>query len=507
MVRKAPPKTAASATASSKPTHTIGLISCIAFAVGSMIGGGVFALSGVVVNMAGPGAVIAYVLAGLVVLLSALCFAVVASRATEGDSGYTPVGQELGHIWQFITMWAFYIVMVTGASFVLLSFGDYLQYFFKGSDALIAALIASIALIILNLGNLSFVGKAETVMVVFKVSALILMAGFGIAALKPDHLDPFLPHGTGSVLSAAALLFSAYLGFSVVTSMAGNVQNPHRTVPLAILIALGIVMVVYIGIATALLMTDYTKFGNASLAVAADSLMGHWGGVLIAIAACVSTLSGANASLMASSELIIRMAAQRDIPSRMGKMSRAGHAQMSVFISGGIAVLLIVTGEIESIISYCSMAGIIALILMDLTAFRIAWRGWDTAGIKLPLRWCIPALAIIAAATQIPSLGWKDSLIGTALVAVGLLFYLLRSHSRRDMLTISSNVSQTRIHHCCARCGHLIVRHRRPVRPDERAMFHRLVLVSPWSWPPTLNVFRIYSRTIETRSISKPYSS
>lgn len=397
-----------------------------------MVGGGVFAMSGVVVNMAGPGALLAYILAGIVVLLSAVCFAVVASRATPGDSGYTPVGKELGPIWQFITMWSFNIVMITGAAYVMLSFGDYLQYFFKGVDALIASLIAAFALVLLNLTNIAWVGKVETVLVIFKVSALVLMIGFGIAAFKPDHLEPLMPHGASSVLSAAAMLFSAYLGFSVVTSMAGNVRNPQRTVPLAILIAVLVVMVIYIGVALALLMAGKTELGSAGLAEAADTLMGAWGGALIAFAACVSTLTAGNSTIMASSELLIRMAAMGDIPSRLGKLSKSGHAQLSVLFPGAIALILMATGGIESIIAYCSMAGILALLLMDLTAFRIARKHYASPGMKLPLGWFIPAVAIVAAAAQIPSLGWLDAGVGAALVASGFIVYFLRGHSKHE---------------------------------------------------------------------------
>lgn len=104
----------------------IGLIPCLAFAVGTMVGGGVFALSGIAIDDAGPGAVVSYILAGVVMMLSALSFVAVASRARPGDSGYGPVGDLLGSAWRFVTMWSFYLNGLMILTFLLISFGQYL---------------------------------------------------------------------------------------------------------------------------------------------------------------------------------------------------------------------------------------------------------------------------------------------------------------------------------------------------------------------------------------------
>ena len=90
-------------------THQIGLIPCVAFCVGTMIGGGVFSLSGLAVDKTGPSAILAYLLAGVVMLLSALSFVVVSSRSRSGDSGYAPLGGIISPGWRFIAMWGFYL--------------------------------------------------------------------------------------------------------------------------------------------------------------------------------------------------------------------------------------------------------------------------------------------------------------------------------------------------------------------------------------------------------------
>lgn len=286
----------------------------MALAVGTMVGGGVFALPGIVIDRSGPAAILSYLLAAVAVLLSALSFAAVSSRAKTGGSGYGLIADEFGPIWRFLARWAFFISAIADGAIMLVAFGSYLQYFLTGANALLVSLGAWVLLILLNLGPADLVGRAETVMAVFKLGALVLLIAFGLTAFNVHDLTPFVPNGPVTVLSSTALLFSSYLGFSVVTNVAGVVVHPRRTVPLAILLSLLIVALVYVGVAVAMLMTGITSFGGASVAEAADTLIGPWGGGLIAVAACISTLSGSNAVLLGTSELLIRMAANGDIP-------------------------------------------------------------------------------------------------------------------------------------------------------------------------------------------------
>lgn len=423
--------------------HTIGMVSLVAFAVGTMVGGGVFALSGIVVSDAGPGSIIAYVLAGIVMMLSAVCFAAVASRAQPGDTGYAPIGTVLSPMWRFITMWAFYIMGVTGIAYVLMSFGSYLKYFIPKMPAIYMALIAAVLLMLLNFGPASIVGKAETVMVGFKIGVLVLLIIFGIVGFAPKEFTDWTPHGLSPIFTTTALLFTAYSGFNVITNMSGHVKNPQKRVPMAIMISLGIVALVYIGVAVALVSSGAASdpnFRDQALSLAAKKLMGGWGAILVTIAACVSTLSGANANLLGSSELLVRMSATGDLPPKIGRLNKQKDPVRAVAITSAIVVVLMIMGIIPKIgssamtiiVAFCNVAGVIAMVIVDITAFRMGMQKWSTPGMRLPLRWLIPALAIITALLQIPSLGWWQSLAGTAMVAVGFIIWARRGKYDED---------------------------------------------------------------------------
>jgi len=148
--------TTLSATAANAPKEQtwIGLLACIAFAVGNMVGAGVFVLSGPSVRDAGPGALLSFGIAGVSVLLSALSFSIVASLAKQDESGYAYVSKAINPFFGFLTSWAFYLGGIIGAAFVLNSFGIYLQqFFFPNNSALIYSLGAAYCLPCLTLAR------------------------------------------------------------------------------------------------------------------------------------------------------------------------------------------------------------------------------------------------------------------------------------------------------------------------------------------------------------------
>ena len=403
----------------------IGLVAAIAFAVGTMVGAGVFVLSGVALSKAGPAATVAFGLAGLLVLLSALSFAVVASLAPPGRSGYAYVGTALGRYWGFVTSWAFWMAGIVGAAFVLNAFGQYLhQFFLPDVPAVAWGLIGAGALTALNLGPASAIGRAEVGLVAIKVSILILLIVFGLIHIQQAHFTPFAPHGAGSVLATSALLFIAYLGFNVVTNMAGDVRQPNRTIPLAILASMVIVALVYLGVVVALLAADLPSFSEDSVGAAASKLMGAWGGVVIPIGALVSTLSAANANILGSSEIMLRLAAQRDVPTVLGRTWH-GNPVLSVLVGAGLYVVLILSRQTDGVIALANVAAIIAMAFVNLAAIE-AMRRRPPGVLDLPLGPVLPLLGLVTAVAQLLFIGRLEVAVGAGLVLAGSALYLLR---------------------------------------------------------------------------------
>jgi APA family basic amino acid/polyamine antiporter len=423
--------------------NKIGLVSCVAFAVGTMVGAGVFVLSGLAVEKAGPAALVSFALSGVLVLLSALSFAVVASLARRGESGYGYVGRALGGYWGFLTSWAFWLGGVIGAAFVLNAFGEYLhQFFVSAVPVVVWALIGAAVLTLLNLGPASVIGRAETGLVAIKVAILALLIVFAFVHLGRAQFTPFAPHGAGSVLTTSGLLFIAYLGFNVVCNMAGDVKDAKRTVPLAIVISMGVVVLVYLGVVVALLAGRLHTFTEASVGTAAKRLMGAWGGILIPIGALISTLSAGNANILGSSEIMVRLAAKKEVPTALGRMWH-GHPALSVLVGAVLYLVLILSRQTGSVVALANVAAIVAMALVNIAAAR-AMRRHEAGALRLPLGPVLPVIGMLAALAQLIFIGRAEVAIGLALVFAGSGIYALRGRFHHPAHHVEINEALSR---------------------------------------------------------------
>ena len=409
----------------------IGVVSALAFAVGAMIGGGVFTLSGTAIDRAGWGSLVSYAFAGFIMMFSALSFVSIAARAKPDESGYGAITVLLGRPWRFLVMWGFYLNALAAVAFLADSFGSYLHGYFLHSFTPTEAAIACIALLVgLNLGPAVWVGRAETWVVAIKLGLLLVFIGWGLSAFSPAHFTSFDSHGDASILSTSALLFTAYTGFNVVTNIAPSLRDPEKTVPRAVLGAVLISAVVYMLVVFAMLQSGISHFNLAGVSQAASLLMGSWGGQLVAFAACLSTLSGANAMMLGGSEIAIRLVADGDIPTFFGKSTRSGYPWMSVGMIGVVALVLVGFTTIIDVIVLCNIVALAAMVIVNASAAVLAHRGFPGSGYRIPGGPLIPILAGIACVAQFFSYSLIQ--LGSAFVAmlVGFALYAFRGYGR-----------------------------------------------------------------------------
>jgi APA family basic amino acid/polyamine antiporter len=387
----------------------------------------VFVLSGVAIEQAGPSALISFAVAGIAVLCSAFSFVVIASQANPGELGYAPVGRILGHrFWGFLTAWSFYLAAVIGTAFVLNGFGVYANsFFFAGVPALTWAVIATIFIALINLGPASRIGKIESFLVLAKVGILLLFVGFGLIHLRGGDLQPLAPHGEGSIWLTSGMLFIAYLGFSVVTNIAGDVNHPRRTVPKAILASILIVMVLYVGVVLALLSVPLGVYNEASIGHVAINLLGPVGGLLIPIAALLATLSAANSNILGSSEIMVRLAARGDIPTFIGRM-RHGHPTVSVVFGAIVCLALLASQQTTAVIALANVVAVAAIILINIAAIRIVVKKDGENAVRLFGGPLVPIFGLLTSLGELALLGVTPVVIGLLLVCLGGLVYLGR---------------------------------------------------------------------------------
>ncbi len=420
----------------------IGLITSISFAVGAMIGGGVFVLSGLALKQTGASAILSFLIAGIMVLFSAISFAKISSQ--KGDqhySGYAIVGKVLkSHIWTFLVSWSFYLAGIIGAAFVLNAFGLYLSNFlFHNNQTIIWAILAGLILTFVNLGPASEIGRIETLLVSLKVAVLILLIGFGFANFHLAYLHPFAVHGQTQILTTSAFLFIAFLGFNVITNIASEIKKPTKTIPLAIISSMFIVTVIYVGVIIALISAHIHTYNEASVGVAAKNLIGPIGEFLIVLAALISTLSSANANILGSSEIMVRMALDKEVPTSFAKQHK-GHPIYSVLFGGVLYTILILTKKTDAVIGLANITAIFGLIIVNIAALKLYLDA------KQKLKALIPIGGSIFGIIQFLFMPFSNVLIGFSIILLGLVIYRFRDklHSHvlhQELIKIYTEIS------------------------------------------------------------------
>jgi APA family basic amino acid/polyamine antiporter len=407
----------------------LNVFTAIAFAVGNMVGAGVFVLSGLVINIAGPSAVLSYLMCGILVTFSGLSYAALASIYPEDGGGYLFSRRMLGPLPGFIAGWAMYISLTIASAFVLLGFGIYANLLLNMSlDPRYFALAGLILLSILNLRGLSEAGKLETGLVVAKVIILAALIAAGIIHISTSDFTPFFTSGTAGMVKGLTMVFFAYIGFQVVALMGGEIKESSRNVPLATLAAIAIVAFIYIGVIIALLSANLPVYGEKSVFDAALVIFGSVGASVVALGAVFSTLSSANANVIGASRITMEMASEMQIPGRFARLSH-GQPANSILLGTLLAGVLIIYGNLDFVVSLTNVTTLVTMILVNASAFLLVRREHlvppEKTYFRIPFGVLIPTLGGISCIAILASLSSQIIVLGIAVLFAGVILYYI----------------------------------------------------------------------------------
>ncbi|NYT12778.1 MAG: amino acid permease [Methanomassiliicoccales archaeon] len=417
-----------------KRAEGLSMFSAIAFAVGTMIGAGVFVLSGLVVNIAGPAAVLSYIIGGAIIVFSGLSYAALASIFPEDGGGYLYVKKMLGGFVGFLAGWGMYAFLMIASSFVMIGFGIYLNLLLGTHlDPRILALAGLVALTLLNLRGISEAGKAEISMVVTKVAILLVLVIVGLTHISTSDFSPLAPNGAGSVITGVTMVFFAYTGFQVAAMMAGEVKESSRKVPIAIIISIALVMVIYVGVIVSLMAANLPSYGSESVFDAAVVFLGPLGGTVVALAATISTLSSVNANIVGSSRITMEMASEEQLPGRFARL-RNGQPVNSILLGSVISAVFIIWGSLDFIIDTTNVSILATMMLVNISAIIMIRRKEKLPDgksyFRIPLGALFPALGAISCLLMILLLPPTIILLGSIVLLSGSILYILEDTPR-----------------------------------------------------------------------------
>jgi APA family basic amino acid/polyamine antiporter len=417
----------------------LGVFTAIAFAVGNMVGAGVFVLSGLVVATAGPSAILSYLFCGILVTLSALSYAALASIYPEDGGGYLFARRMLGPLPGFIAGWSMYISLIIASAFVLLGFGIYANLMLGTSiDTRYLALGGLVVLSALNIRGLSEAGRVETGLVVAKIAILAGLIVAGFIHISASDFSPFFTSGINGMLQGMVMVFFAYIGFQVVALMGGEIKQSSRNVPLATLAAIGIVALIYVGTIIALLSANLPSYGSESVFDAALVLFGSIGATIVALGAVFSTLSSANANVIGGSRIIMEMGSEKQVPGRFARLSKGGQPSTSILFGTLLAGVLIIYGNLNFVIILTNVTTLVTMALVNASAFLLVRREHlvppEKTYFRIPLGVVIPVAGGISCIAMLATLNPTTILIGFGVIFAGLIIYSVEDTAEGELI-------------------------------------------------------------------------
>jgi len=294
-----------------------------AIGVGGMVGGGIFAVLGLSVELTNGGAPVAFMIAGMVALVTSYSY--VQLSVTYPSQGGTVAfldrafGAGLLTGSANILLWISYIVML---SLYAYAFGSYGSSFFPTGSQLFwkhILITASVVVITgLNLLNTKLIGEAEDWIVLLKLVILFLFIGVGIWSVDTSRLAPSTWSSPLKLIAGGMIIFLAYEGFELIANTAQDVKDAHKTLPRAFYTSVCFVIVLYVLVAVvavgALPVDKIVSAKDYALAEAAQPSLGHTGFILIAVAAMLSTASAINATIYGAARLSYVIAKDGELP-------------------------------------------------------------------------------------------------------------------------------------------------------------------------------------------------
>ncbi len=284
----------------------MGLLGAIAIGIGGMVGGGIFAVLGEAVSLAHGATPIAFLLAGIIALLTASAYARLSVKypSEGGTVVFIEKAFGLGLIPKGLNMmlWLSYLVTL---SLYAVAFGSYGVTFFSSADSsVLKHILISVGIVIpvfINLLNSEIVSKSETVIVVTKLLILVVIIVTSFGYVQAEHFAPAHYGSTVSIISAGMMIFVAYEGFELISNAAADVKNPSVTLPRAFYLSVIIVVILYviISVITVGTLSESTiqAYKDFDFAEAARPALGSFGFIFVAVASLLATFSAINATL------------------------------------------------------------------------------------------------------------------------------------------------------------------------------------------------------------------
>lgn len=417
--------------------RALGFWQVTASGVGIVIGAGIYVLIGAATREAGAAVWMAFALAGLLSALSALSYAELAGMFPSAGAEYEFAKKAFNEFVAFVTGWMMVTALLIAAGTVSIGFARYVQYFVD-VDARVASIALLTAMTMLIIGGIQRSIWLTVVLALVQIGGLLFVIALGV-----EHVgDRSLLQGAtvGGILSGAALVFFAFIGFDEVVTLSEETRDAHRAIPRALLTSLAIATALYVMVAisaVSIIGAGPLAESDTPLAAVIDDDLGGSAPDIVAAIAIAATTNTTLLALTAASRNLYGMARSGSLPAQLAVLGRRTQAPwLAALVGLVIAAVFAVLGDLALAASVTDFAVYAIFLVVNLAVIVLRRSRPDVPrSISVPFsvhRVPIPAvLAMLTVVVMLTRLDGDAWLLGGGALASGATAWLALRLVRR----------------------------------------------------------------------------
>src|SRR5215207_9828990 len=434
--------------------RSIGLFQLSTFGIGATIGTGIFFVLSEAAPISGPSVILAFVFAGVVAGLTAICYAELASAVPVSGSSYSYAYATLGEGVAMIVAACLLLEYGVSAAAVAVGWSQYLNelldnlFGFTIPDSIsnapeadgvinLPAIILVVLCASLLIRGASESAKVNAVMVLIKIGVLLLFIAVGVTGWSSDNLSDFTPFGVNGITSAAGIIFFSYIGLDAVSTDGEEVHNPRRNLPLAIISALVVVTTIYVLVAIVAVAAQPVgdfEGQEAGLSAILEKVTGNtWPATILAAGAVISIFSVTLVVIYGQTRILFAMARDGMIPSFFHRLNPRTLTPVPATIVVAILISLLAgLLPINFLAEMTSIGTLVAFLIVSIGVMVLRQTAPDLPrGFRVPGYPITPILSIAGCIWIIQDLRAVTIYVFFGWAAVALLWYFFygRRHS------------------------------------------------------------------------------
>ena len=416
----------------------LGLFDIYSMATGATLSSGFFLLPGLAAAGAGPGLPLAYLLAGLFIVPGLVSMAELATAMPRAGGVYYFLDRSMGPLMGTIGGFGTWITLTLKSAFALIGVGAYLRLFLPELNIAPISVAFAVVFGIVNVFGAKKSTAFQGVMVIGLLALLAWFTGLGLMHVDLANLEGmFSGTSAASLVPTAGLVVVSYVGITQIASVAEEVHNPERNIPLAMFLAFATAILVYsvgTGVMVGVLSADTLAQNGGDLApvaTVANVLVGRWGMIFMTAAAVLAFSSVANAGILSASRYPLAMSRDNVLPHFLSRIQSFGTPVYAIYATVATIITLVLVFDATKI---AKLAGAFQLMMFSLSCLAVIVmresriESYDP-GYRSPFYPWLQILGILLPFWLIVQMGVLPSLFTAGLIMFGAVWY---SYYARD---------------------------------------------------------------------------